>query len=362
MKKILGVFLSASLMLTMSSATVYAQEDMTVMEDMVVSEENTNEVSAEEKEVTYEAQIGEISYPTLKEALLAGGEVKLLKDVSVDEIIEITKDTTLDLGDFTITDNAPKRPFVVKTENFTIKANKGGMVIPESNTQAYGFVEAYVQNFSILGGNYQGNTDNGRFFRINAPDSKTGTINVDGIVANTNNEIIGHKDTFTSYSGSIKNSEFYTDTRAMYFDSMDTTEASTITIDNIKAVVARGPVIEVAGGNTILSNNDWTVTGNYEGGDSWARAAVGVGYGANVTIKSGKYYANSESMKENEGYGVYIYTSGGTVNIEGGSFAGTTAALRADVDTYYNHPAEIVVNNGDFLGDLLAKTNTGKDQ
>ena len=230
-----------------------------------VEKEIMNSVTKKEKEVTYEAKIGETFYATLKEALMVGGEVTLLKDVSVNEIIEITQDTTLDLGDFTITDNAAKRPFVVRAENFTIKANNGGMVIPESNNQAYGFVEAYVNNFSILGGKYQGNTDNGRLFRINTPESKTGTINVDGIVVNTNNEIIGHNGTYTNYSGSIRNSEFYTGMRSMYFDIIDTAETSTITIDNTKAVIARGPVIEVAGGNTVLSNNDWTVTGNYEG-------------------------------------------------------------------------------------------------
>lgn len=345
MKKFLGVLLSFSLMLTMFTATVYAEE---------------NADAANAKEVTYEAKIGETFYETLEEALTIGGEVQLLKDVSVNEIMEITNDTTLDLGDFTITDNAAARPFVVRAENFTIKANNGGMVIPESNKQAYGFVEAYVNNFSILGGNYTGNTDNGRLFRINAPESRTGTINVDGIVVNTNNEIIGHKGTFASYSGSIRNSQFDTDLRALYFDIIDTTEASTITIDNTKAVAARGPVIEVSGGNTVLSNNDWTVTGDYEGGYSWARAAVGVGYGANVTIQSGKYHADSDFMKANEGYGVYIYTSGGTVTIEGGSFAGTKAALRADVDKgTYNNPANIIVHNGEFHGDLLAGTNTG---
>ena len=55
-----------------------------------------------------------------------------------------------------------------------------------------------------------------------------------------------------------------------------------------------------------------------------------------------------------------IYTSGGTVTIEGGSFAGTKAALRADVDKgTYNNPANIIVHNGEFHGDLLAGTNTG---
>ena len=249
---------------------------------------------------------------------------------------------------------------MVRAENFTIKANKGGMVIPKSNTGAFGFVESYATNFKILGGNYSGDTDNGRLFRINPTDSKKGTLKVDGIVANTNNEIIGHKDTFTNYSGSITNSELYADTRAIYFDIIDTTETSTMNIDNVKSVVARGPVIEVSGGNTVLSNNDWTVTGDYSGGDSWARAAVGVGYRANVTIKSGNYIADSDKMKSNEGYGVYIYTSGGIVNIEGGNFAGTTAALRADVNKEtYNNPASIIVNNGEFKGDLLAATKTG---
>ena len=123
----------------------------------------------------------------------------------------------------------------------------------------------------------------------------------------------------------------------MYFDIIDTAETSTITIDNTKAVIARGPVIEVAGGNTVLSNNDWTVTGNYEGGYTWARTAVGVGYGANVTIKSGKYHADSEFMKKNEGYGVYIYTSGGTVNIEGGKMC-IRDRSPADLPGYHSSP------------------------
>ena len=352
MRKILVFFLSVSLMMSMFSTTAFAEEI-----------QNANiESPVAEKAVSYEAMIGETSYPTLKEALLVGGEIKLLKDVSVNEIITIEKDTILDLGDFTITNNSPKRPFVVKANSFTIKANHGGMVIPESNTASYGFVEAYVNNFSILGGNYKGNTDNGRLFRINIPESKTGTLNVDGIVVNTNNEIIGHKDTFKTFSGTITNSELYTQTRAMYFDILDTTDASTLTISNVKSVVDRGPVLEVAGGNTVLANNDWKVTGNYQGGYSWARAAVGVAFAANVNIKSGSYIADSKSMEANEGYGVYIYTSGGNVNIEGGNFAGTTASLRADVDKdTYNTPADITVNGGEFTGDLLAKTNSGME-
>ena len=322
------------------------------------------ETQSLEKESAYEATANGKSYSTLKEALKAGGEVKLLKKVSVDEVIEIQNDTTLDLGDFTITNNVTAaRPFNVYANNFTVKANKGGMVIPESNSQSYGFVNMYGQNLSILGGQYSGDTKNGRLFIMRIPqeqETKIGTVFVKDIVAKTNFEIIGSndQDTFQKFNGTISNSEFYTGTRAFCFPVSDKSETSTISISNTKVVAKRGPALEAAGGNTILSNNDWTVTGDYKGGDSSARTAVGVGNGANVTIKSGNYSAKSEHMKENEGYGVYLYPSGGIVNIEGGMFEGTTASLMASNDTA--NPATIVVNGGQFTGDLLTKIHSGK--
>ena len=356
-KRVLPLLMASSMMVSVTSP-LFAQENEEQF-DIHSTTEFVEETQSLEKKSAYEATANGKSYSTLKEALKAGGEVKLLKNVSVDEVIEIQNDTTLDLGDFTITNNAEKRPFVVKTENFTIKAKKGGMVIPESNTKSYGFVEFYGKNLSILGGYYSGKTDNGRLFRMNTTENnKTGTLKVRGIVVETNNDIIGHKSTFETYSGSITDCEFHTDTRAICIDVMDNTETSTMTISNTTAFSKRGPVIEVAGGNTILSDNDWTVTGDYEGGNSWARTAVGVGNGANVTIKSGNYSAKSEHMKENEGYGVYLYPSGGIVNIEGGMFEGTTASLMASNDTA--NPATIVVNGGQFTGDLLTKIHSGK--
>ena len=360
-KRVLPLLMASSMMVSVTSP-LFAQENEEQF-DIHSTTEFVEETQSLEKESAYEATANGKSYSTLKEALKAGGEVKLLKNVSVNEIIEINNDTTLDLGDFTITNNAEKRPFVVKTENFTIKAKKGGMVIPESNAKSYGFVEFYGKNLSILGGYYSGKTDNGRLFRMNTTENnKTGTLKVRGIVVETNNDIIGHKSTFETYSGSITDCEFHTDTRAICIDVMDNTETSTMTISNTTAFSKRGPVIEVAGGNTILSDNEWTVTGDYEGGNSWARTAVGVGYEANVTIKSGNYSA--KSTKPDEGYGVYIYTSGGTVNIEGGTFEGTTASLRADVNLgdYPNATSNIVVNGGQFTGDLQASTKTGKEK
>ena len=63
-----------------------------ILQDTAVTSEN-------------EAKIGEIAYPTWKAALDAGGEATLLKDIEVSGIIEITVDITLNLGNFTMTNN-----------------------------------------------------------------------------------------------------------------------------------------------------------------------------------------------------------------------------------------------------------------
>ena len=360
-KRVLPLLMASSMMVSVTSP-LFAQENEEQF-DIHSTTEFVDEKQSFEKESAHEATANGKSYATLKEALKAGGEVKLLKNVTVDEIIEIQNDTTLDLGDFTITNNVTTaRPFNVYANNFTVKANKGGMVIPESNSESYGFVNMYGQNLSILGGQYSGDTENGRLFIMRIPqgqESKIGTVFVKDIVAKTNCEIIGSniQDTFQKFNGTISNSEFYTGTRAFCFPVSDKSETSTISISNTKVVAKRGPVIEASGGNTILSDNDWTVTGEYEGGDTWARTAVGVSNLGNVTIKSGNYSAKSQHMKQNEGYGVYVYTSGGSVNIEGGTFEGSTASLMAGID--YGDTSTIVVNGGQFTGDLLTDIHEG---
>ena len=148
----------------------------------------------------YEATAGETAYSTLKEALEAGGEVTLLKDVEVSEVIHITKDTT------------EGRPLNVTTDNFTVRADNGGMIIPETNTTSYGFIEAYVKNLVIEGGRYEGNTDNGTLFRFNSTASNINgaDFRMNGVFAETNNQIFGvNGDTFNILNASVTNSELY---------------------------------------------------------------------------------------------------------------------------------------------------------
>ena len=363
-KRVLPLLMASSLMVSTPSP-LFAHETDTL--NFESTDEFIDETQSLEKESSAEATSNGTSYSTLKEALEVGGEVKLLKNVSVNEVITINNNTTLDLADFTIKNNVQSnRPFKVYSEQFTIKANKGGMVIPESNKNSYGFVESYATNFSILGGNYSGITDNGCLFRMNPSEKntvKTGKLKVDGIEVHTNNWIIGYRQfvTFDQFGGLITNSEFYTDTMALGYnvknssDAEKISEANTITISNTKIVSKKGPALYANGNYTVLSDNDWTVTGEYEGGDSWARTAVSAANGAQIMIKSGNYSA--KSSKPDEGYGVYVYTSGGSVDIEGGTFEGSTASLMAGVD--YGVQSTIDVNGGRFIGDLLAEVYSG---
>ncbi len=307
-----------------------------------------------------EASVNGVEYATLKEALEVGGNVELLKDVEVDSIINVTNPTVLDLGDYTITNKVEnERPICVNTDSFTIIADKGGMVIPEENTNAFGFIKVEaVSDFTINGGNYTGNTNNGAFFRFFGGASGA-NIELNDLTVTTNNDVFYVAETFDTVNMQVNRGTYEVDTRAFLVDVYDY-ENSPVVFNGVTITANRGPCIEMSGANTTLIDCTFTVIGDFTGGYTWARSAVGIGYEGRATIKSGTYMAKGPSMKTNEGYGVYIYSSGGEVNIEGGTFAGTTASLKADVDkNSYGSPAVIHVGGGHFDGDILATTNTG---
>lgn len=305
-----------------------------------------------------EASADGVECATLAEAIAKGGNVKLLKNVEVNSVITVTKPVILDLGDYIITNNVQKdRPFHVNADSFVVNANNGGMVIPETNTGAYGFIKCVaVKNFTVNGGVYTGNTDRGAFFKL-YKDCDGAKVVLNNVNATSNGEVINNGDTFQKIDVTVNGGIYNVGTRAFYFDVIDC-QTSPIIFEGVKIKADCGPCIELAGGSSTFSNCEFTVTGDYTGGYTWARAAIGLGYDANATIKSGTYTAKSSSMNANEGYGAYIYSSGGTLTVEGGAFSGSTASLKADVGTNYKNPAEIIVKGGTFDGELLT-TKTG---
>ena len=310
-----------------------------------------------------EASADGVEYPTLQDAIAAGGNVKLLQNVTVNSIITVDKSVTLDLGDYTITNNVQKdRPFHVSADSFTVNADKGGMIIPQSNTGAYGFIKINaVKNFTVNGGTYTGNTDNGAFFRL-YEDADGSTTVLNNVTAITNTEVFNTGATFNTINVKVTGGTYQAGTRAFFIDVIDC-ETSPLIFEGVTVTTNRGPCVDLSGGNSVFSDCSFTVTGDFEGGYSWSRAAIGLAFEGKATIKSGTYKAKSDAMAADEGYGVYIYTSGGTLTVEGGTFAGTTAALRASVDkNTYGSPSEIYVSDGKFDGDLLATTKTGLEK
>lgn len=120
-------------------------------------------------------------------------------------------------------------------------------------------------------------------------------------------------------------------------------------------------------GNTALSYangargtlTDVTVTNTGSHTDSWRNAALtvqGIGEGPSVmTVKSGTYTSAN-------GYAVYIFSSGGTVNIEGGTFQGALCA-NIDRNTYHNDYNQSIINisGGTFTNVAYTFVCTGSE-
>ena len=372
-------FLLATAMLVPSSNGIVSAADLNVNREVVKDvtvDSNTLENNIEKVE-SNQAEVPVHNLEELKKAFENGGVIRLENNIEVDEVITITKDVTLNLNGYTIINNhAGTRILQIHTNNFIINANGGGMQI--ANEKAYGFMEigkaevieegnnAIVNhlispNVIINGGNYKGNTDNGALFKIySASNIKFKNLNVD-----TNNEGIGTRHTQIKVDIDIEGGTYSTGLNGIYIDTKD----GLINFKNVEITSKRGACVEMAGGNSIFDNCDFKVTGDFDEKDDgeeyypWARAAIGLGAKAVANVNSGTYTAKTNNMKENEGYGAYIYTSGGTLNINGGTFIGKTASLRADVDSEtYGSPSIINVNDGNFVGDIFASTDSGEEK
>ncbi len=110
-----------------------------------------------------------LNMPTTSDALAAamaeGGDVVLGGDVSIEDTIEINKDTTIDLLGYDLDASAnASRPFkLVDGANLTIIGSEEGTV----TVGAYGLVNIVSGDcdVTLIGGNYEGATDKGSFIK-----------------------------------------------------------------------------------------------------------------------------------------------------------------------------------------------------
>ena len=100
-----------------------------------------------------------------------------------------------------------------------------------------------------------------------------------------------------------------------------------ITINDSEIYAKYSGGVEAAGGEIVLNNVKIEQTGVYSGA-AWCSVAIGVNGGGKVTVNSGNYSASAiatDANAANATWVAYVMSSGGTLNINGGTFNGLVA-------------------------------------
>ncbi|MBQ7873164.1 MAG: type II secretion system protein [Clostridia bacterium] len=114
--------------------------------------------------------VGDAPVGSLQEALNIGGKINLASDIEIDTMVNVSKDTELNLNGYSITSTiASGRPFnVVGNVKFTLNAEDSEVAFG-----AYGLIaikgsnqEAITANVVINGGSFEGEMDNGAFIKV----------------------------------------------------------------------------------------------------------------------------------------------------------------------------------------------------
>ena len=289
------------------------------------------------------------AYKTLSEAVASAGDgdtITLIGDVEVDSPVTIDKSVTLDLnGNSVINNVVGERAFIVTASSFTVDGTDAGssMTIPESNTGSFGFVKvAAASTVKLVGGTYEGDTDNGAFVKIFCNDTldASGSTVIFSDVSMSSNGCFFNTDTLNTDDSTptliVCGGSYNSKTKAF---GVDTINLSPVEFTNATVVAGTGPCIEASGSACTYTDCDFTVTGTNPNG--FGTTAVAVSWMGTAVIDGGTYTSIN-------GYGAYVYSSGGTITILDGTVEGGTAALKADVDSgsYPNVKATVIVEGG----------------
>ncbi len=278
------------------------------------------------------AKVGETSYETLSEAFEAAlaaspTTVTLLSDAAVESMIPVTADLTLDLNGHTITNNvSANRLFRVSGVTFTIEGNGGKVITPSDNTNSYGFIDFRDANgnasastsVKISDADFEGATNEGSLFAFRA---------------NGQSIINGYK---LAVNVTVNGGEYVCKSTHNTAGVFQAGAGSTIEFSGVTVNSSVGPIFEVNNSTATFTNCDMTNTAT----NSYFASCIAVSNGGTATINGGTYKAN---------YPVYVYNSGGTINIEDGTFDGAVAAIKVD-DTTTSNDSKVTVDNGTFTG------------
>ena len=290
------------------------------------------------------AMIGAKEYPTLTAAINeanTGDTVKLVNNVTVTKPIEVTKSMTLDLNGHVLT-AATASTATVKNSAIWVTAEKVNLTIDgttagsgmtmgdthDTNWEAkvWGFVDlregSAGSTVTVNGGSYTGSTcasDSYHYTALFTVGSESKLV-LNNVSAETDERVVKASSCGeVVVSGGTYN---ITGINAFLGAAFETKTAS---FTDMKLTAKYGGCVQV-GRNATLENCEIKVTDIRTGDGTYLNCAVAVQYGGTATVKSGIYTAP---------YAAYVYSSGGTINIENGTFTGVVRA-DATTDTKYS--------------------------
>ena len=311
------------------------------------------------------AMIGAKQYTTLPDAITDakdGDTIKLLKDVTVTKPIEVTKSMTLDLNGHVLT-AATASTATVKNSAIWVTAEKVNLTIDgttagsgmtmrdthDTNWEAkvWGFVDlregSAGSTVTVNGGSYTGSTcasDSYHYTALFTVGSESKLV-LNNVSAETDERVVKASSCGeVVVSGGTYN---ITGINAFLGAAFETKTAS---FTDMKLTAKYGGCVQV-GRNATLENCEIKVTDIRTGDGTYLNCAVAVQYGGTATVKSGIYTAP---------YAAYVYSSGGTINIENGTFTGV---VRADATT--DTTAVINIKNGSFNGEIQKGGGPGSE-
>ena len=311
------------------------------------------------------AMIGSKEYTTLPDAITAADKnatVTLLKDVTVIKPIEVTKSMTLDLNGHVLT-AATASTATVKNSAIWVTAEKVNLTIDGTTAgsgmtmgdrhgtnweaKVWGFVDlregSAGSTVTVNGGSYTGSTcasDSYHYTALFTVGSESKLV-LNNVSAETDERVVKASSCGeVVVSGGTYN---ITGINAFLGAAFETKTAS---FTDMKLTAKYGGCVQV-GRNATLENCEIKVTDIRTGDGTYLNCAVAVQYGGTATVKSGIYTAP---------YAAYVYSSGGTINIENGTFTGV---VRADATT--DTTAVINIKNGSFNGEIQKGGGPGSE-
>lgn len=329
------------------------------------------------------AKIGDKEYKTLAaavEAATAGQTVTLAEDVEVTEKIILSKSITLDLNGHVITNKVNQArtfEFANSGIDFTIDGTKAGsgMTIPEGwdnrngSQKSWGFIRTNYAgcNITLNGGTYTGKTQNGSFITTryvgftdaNWDDESTwSNVTLNNVSMTTNLRAL---DLHYVNKVTVNGGEFVVTGGE---DNAGTPVSVAFTIEEAQDGIFNGvscnsPVanIEVISGKIKFLDCDFTAIAGWSG--SVDATNIGVSYCGHAIVESGSYkITDPNNLKTKTGGSLFVYSSGGTIEANGGSFVGIDHVIKIGFDRgtfgyLYKEgevPSNIIVKGGSFTG------------